>query len=278
MGDQSIEELREIYLDLLETTLTIPSSRDALAPVEFSKERRTARIRALAATVRLVAPRFTLCEPLDVEAIREGRLTETPRETMIGIRRMRNLRDCVVTAIEGGVAGDLIETGVWRGGASIYMRGILKAYGEDERLVWLADSFEGLPRPNPAKYPADAGDAHWRVPELPVGQDEVRANFERFGLLDEQVRFLPGWFSETLPDAPIDELAVIRLDGDMYESTIVALESLYPKLSVGGFVIVDDYGAVPGCRKAVLDYRSRFSIDDRLESIDWTGRFWRKTR
>jgi O-methyltransferase len=112
--------------------------------------------------------------------------------------------------------------------------------------------------------------------ELAVSLDEVRANFEKYGLLDEQVRFLEGWFRETLPSAPIEELALIRLDGDMYESTYVALESLYPKLSLGGYLIVDDYGAVPTCRLAVDDFRRAHGIAEEMTPIDWTGIYWRK--
>jgi O-methyltransferase len=152
------------------------------------------------------------------------------------------------------------------------MRAVLAAYGDKTRLVWAADSFEGLPRPT---HPRDAGDEHWRYPQLAVSIDEVRSNFARYGLLDDQVRFLQGWFADTLPTAPIDQLAVLRLDGDMYGSTLDALEPLYPKVSPGGFVIIDDY-ALEGCRQAVDDYRARNGVDEDLVKIDHTGVFWRK--
>jgi O-methyltransferase len=112
---------------------------------------------------------------------------------------------------------------------------------------------------------------------LSVGVDQVRRNFERYGLLDDQVRFLVGWFRDTLVDAPIDQLALLRLDGDLYESTMQALEPLYPKLSVGGYCIIDDYGTIDACRAAVTDYRSAHDIDDKIEDIDGTGVFWRKS-
>jgi O-methyltransferase len=86
--------------------------------------------------------------------------------------------------------------------------------------------------------------------ELAVSLEQVKANFDRYGLLDDQVRFLKGWFRDTLPVAPIERLAVLRLDGDMYESPMDTLVNLYPKLSEGGYVIVDDYGAIPACRQA----------------------------
>ncbi len=112
---------------------------------------------------------------------------------------------------------------------------------------------------------------------LAVPLDEVKASFERYGLLDEHVRFLEGWFSETLPSAPIERIAVLRLDGDLYHSTMDALTSLYGKVSPGGFVIIDDYGAVPSCAQAVHDFRSRHGIETAMIKIDWTGVYWRKT-
>ena len=137
--------------------------------------------------------------------------------TMIGKARMRNLREMTETILSDGVPGDLLEAGVWRGGACIYMRGILKARGITDRAVWVADSFAGLPPPNAEQYPADKDDPHHTFADLAISLEEVRDNFSRFGLLDEQVRFLKGWFKDTLPQAPVKRLALLRLDGDMYE-------------------------------------------------------------
>ncbi len=195
--------------------------------------------------------------------------------TMVGMQRLDNLQHCVEDVLARGVPGDLIETGVWRGGATIFMRAILKAEGVTDRTVWVADSFEGLPAPDAEKYPADKGDIHHTFPELAVSLEAVKANFERYGLLDDQVRFLKGWFRDTLPGAPIEKLAVLRLDGDIYESTIDALRSLYPKLSPGGYVIIDDFH-IPACRAAVSDYRRDHGITEEMESIDWAGVFWRR--
>jgi len=195
---------------------------------------------------------------------------------MIGLKRLDNLEFCIEQVVTNGVVGDLIETGVWRGGAAIFMRAVLKAYGVTDRYVWVADSFEGLPPPDMGKYPHDAGDSLHDARELAVSLEEVEANFERYGLLDDQVRFLKGWFRDTLPAAPIERLAVLRLDGDMYQSTTDALVNLYPKLSEGGYVIVDDYGAIAACRQAVNDYRSANAITEEIHDIDWTGIFWQK--
>ena len=143
------------------------------------------------------------------------------------------------------------------------------------RLVWVADSFQGLP------VPSRDEDAGWdlskdRWPSLAVGLDEVKELFDRYELLDQQVKFLPGWFRDTLPSAPIESLAILRLDGDLYESTMDALESLYDKLQPGGFLIVDDYGAVPPCKVAIDEFRARRAIQDPMKPIDSVATFWRK--
>ena len=101
---------------------------------------------------------------------------------------------------------------------------------------------------------------------LAVPLDEVKQNFEKFDLLDEQVRFVKGWFRDTLPTLSDRTWALVRLDGDLYESTINALENLYPNISPGGYVIVDDYG-VSMCREAVHDYRREHGIDEEMREI-----------
>jgi O-methyltransferase len=206
----------------------------------------------------------------------EGKDWPTRALSMIGVKRMDNLQQCVETVLRDGVPGDLIETGVWRGGSTILMKAILNAYGEHTRNVWVADSFEGLPKPNEDAYPDDRGDDLYTFEELSVSQEQVQEHFRRFDLLDANVRFLKGWFKDTLPSAPIERLAVMRLDGDMYESTMDALKALYPKLSPGGFVIIDDYGCIPACKKAVEDYRSAHGIVEPVITIDWSGVYWRR--
>lgn len=212
----------------------------------------------------------------DREAREVGRDWPVDAETMIGLKRMDNIRACVESVIADGVPGDLIETGAWRGGAAIYMRAILKAHGDADRTVWVADSFQGLPKYD-GRYQADAGDQHHTRDELAVSVEDVEDNFRRYDLLDDQVRFLVGWFKDTLPPAPIERLAVLHLDGDLYSSTMDALEALYDKVSPGGYVIVDDYGAVPECAQAIRDFRDARGIADPIEEIDWAGVFWRKS-
>lgn len=212
----------------------------------------------------------------DAEIRAAGRDWPRHAETMVGLKRLDNVQHCVAQVLRDGVPGDLIETGVWKGGTTIFMRAALEAYGDTARSVWVADSFRGLPAPNAVDYPADR-DLDMRYPELCIGLEQVKQNFRRYGLLDDRVRFLEGWFKDTLPSAPIDRLAVARLDGDLYESTMDAMTALYPKLSVGGFLIVDDYASIDACRQAVTDYRRANGIDDPIVAVDWTGVFWRKT-
>lgn len=195
---------------------------------------------------------------------------------MVGTARLDNVQELAERAIADSVPGDFAETGVWRGGVTILLRAVLAAHGIDDRLVWAADSFRGLPESNVEQYPADEGIALSGIKALEVSLAEVKANFTRYGLLDDQVRFLEGWFSETLPTAPIESLALLRLDGDLYESTTDALTALYPKVSPGGFVIVDDFGGIAACAEAVHDYRAAHNITDPIHEIDWTGVWWRK--
>lgn len=214
--------------------------------------------------------------PFDKDIRTKGMDWPARAHTMIGLKRLDNLQFCVEDVIQKNVPGDLIEAGVWRGGATIFMRAILKAYRVNDRNVWVADSFQGLPMPDPEKYPADQGDNLYTHTQLAISLEDVKSNFVKYDLLDDQVRFLEGWFRDTLPVAPIKKLAVIRLDGDMYESTMDGLVSLYPKLSVGGYLIVDDYGCIPACKQAILDYRRMQNITDEIKEIDWTGIYWQR--
>lgn len=210
------------------------------------------------------------------ETRNEGKDWPSIAHTMIGAKRLHNTRILTERVLTEGIPGNFIETGIWRGGACILMRAVCAAYGDITRRVFCADSFEGLPPPNPDEYPADEGDTHATFEQLSISLEEVQANFAAYGLLDDQVRFLKGWFKDTLPGLD-EQFALVRLDGDMYESTIQAIEALYPRLSPGGFLIVDDYGAVAGCKQAIHDYRDAHGISDEMHAIDWAGIWWQKS-
>lgn len=194
--------------------------------------------------------------------------------TMIGLRRLQNVRQAVETLVREGIPGDFVETGVWRGGCSIYARACLNQAGAVERTVWACDSFEGLPKPNAAKYAADEGYDLSQNEYLSVPLERVQENFRRFDLL-EGVRFLKGWFRDSLPTSPIERIAVLRLDGDLYESTMDALGALYDRVAPGGFVIVDDYGNWPPCKKAVHDFLRSRGLSPEIINIDGFGAYWR---
>ncbi len=271
-----------LYLDLMKRCLTRSSFHERYREVIY---RRGSVPRLLMTPFQSILrlKGYTLCtqNTFSAEVRAAGEDWPADAETMIGLQRLENIQTCVADVIERGVAGDLIETGVWRGGACIFMRAILKAYGETGRTVWVADSFEGVPKPNPDKYAADAveerTEAFYKFDQLAVSEEQVRENFARYDLLDAQVRFLKGWFRDTLPTIPsAQRFAVIRLDGDLYESTWDALTGLYPKLSAGGYCLIDDYGGIPACRNAVEDYRSREGIHEPVQSVDRTGVFWQK--
>lgn len=195
--------------------------------------------------------------------------------TMLSEHRLDNIAHCVKTIVSDAVAGDLIECGVWRGGGSIFMKGVLASLGDTQRKVWLADSFEGLPVPSEAvDLELDLSKEFY--PHLAIGRAEVERAFSDYDLLDDRVMFLEGWFKDTLPNAPVEQLALLRLDGDLYESTRDALQALYDRVSVGGFIIIDDY-FLPVCRQAVQDFREQRGISDEIMEIDWTGVYWRKS-
>jgi uncharacterized coiled-coil DUF342 family protein len=247
-----LEDLRARYLDLMESALTGSIVKDPPFPVfGWDAFDENARDRGL----------------------------DWPRNafSMIGAARMRNLRTCVERAILSNIPGDIVETGVWRGGASILVRAVLAAYGSTDRKVILADSFEGLPPPDEQLYPADQGSIFHQFAELAVSLEQVRDNFTKFGLLDDQVVFLKGWFKDTMAHVPAQQIAVLRLDGDMYESTIDPLNHLFDKVSAGGWIIVDDYEWVPACKAAVDDFLAARGLKPEIQQIDGVGVFFQKS-
>lgn len=266
------------YLELLKRVLTRYGLENGYAPLQepqsaFKKWAYSTFNRALATRDKQLVRYWPIgLEETEVggdRALRSG-------ETMIGLKRLDNIQFCVTDVIRRKIPGDLIECGAWRGGACIFMRAILAAYGVKDRVVWVSDSFEGLPRPDEDKYP----EAHiWSGGEMAVSLEEVQNNFKNYGLLDDQVRFLKGFFIDTLPKAPIERLAVLRVDGDLYESVTQTFEYMYPKVSDGGYIILDDYyGALSPAKKAVDDYRKAHGIATPIERIDFSGAYWRKEK
>jgi len=193
--------------------------------------------------------------------------------TMVGEKRLENIEECIANAIADGIAGDFVECGVWRGGSSIYARAVLDIYGATDRNIWLADSFEGMP----ARTSDDMADPELKgTTYLEASLEDVKKNFERFDLLDDRVKFIKGWFSETLSTAPIKAISILRLDGDYYSSTMDALTALYARVSAGGYVIIDDFNAFESCKAAVTEFFRQQGISPVLHQIDDNAVFWRR--
>lgn len=208
---------------------------------------------------------------------KEGRDWPGIAHSMIGEYRAKNIVDLCKRVIEEEVPGHFLEAGVWRGGTCILMRGILEAYQINDRKVFCADSFEGLPVPDENKHPRDAGDILHTFEQLAVPLETVQENFRQYDLFDEQTVFLKGWFKDTMPTISDETFSIIRLDGDMYGSTMDILNNIYDSVSKGGFIVVDDY-ALPTCKAAVEDFREQRNICDKIYEIDWTGIWWQKTQ
>ncbi|WP_225725218.1 MULTISPECIES: TylF/MycF/NovP-related O-methyltransferase [unclassified Nocardia] len=240
-----------------------------------------------------IGPAWGPAVPFDAAARMAGLDCPSRAHTMVGFARLDNLRELTESVLRDGVPGDFLEAGVGRGGAMIFLRGVLRAYGVTDRTVWLADSFQGFPEPpsdtgyrmsdvyGDAKLTAEQYEqaaARMKDEFLNGGSEaDVRDNFLAYDLLDEQVRFLPGWLADTLPSAPVERLAILRVDNDLYESTRATLEHLYPKVSPGGYVVVDDYHFLDECRLAVHDYlKSAGEQEPELITIDQCGVYWRK--
>lgn len=266
-----------LYVDLLKRLLARSIFAENIVPLEPRRGSRKQRLyapfeKALSAKGFVLARRIR-----SRDAFLESPPTSIRNaETLIGPVGLENVQYCVEDVLENEVPGDLIEAGVWRGGAALFMRGLLAAHGDSERIVWAADSFAGLPSPEESHYPEDERAGHWAKESwLTVPLDDVKQNFARYGLLDERVRFLVGWFHDTLPNAPFDQFSIIRVDADMYGSTMDALRFLYPKLSVGGYVIVDDYW-LPDCRAAVDTFRAEHGITEELVAVDRAIVYWQR--
>ena len=248
--------LADRYLDLIE---------DSLLNAVYGESSLEIRLRRLVQRIR--HPYLT----------RRGAIAWPPRaHTMLPRTRLDNLRRLTSRVLADNVPGDFIETGVWRGGACILMRAVLAAYRVWDRRVFVADSFEGLPQPDASKNPADKRDRLFAFEELAVSCEQVRDNFARYRLLDEQVVFLQGFFDDTLPRLTTERFALLRLDGDMYGSTMDALTNLYDRLSPNGYVIVDDYGGIRACRKAVHDFLDSRNIVPEINTTDESEVWWQK--
>lgn len=266
------------YLDLLKLVLTgyvFPESSDQVLRRDPGLSPKTAAKNFIVDQFGKRGLRIVKRRAFNELARMNGKDWPSIAYTMVGIKRLENVEYAIKTAIKENIPGDVIECGVWRGGCSMFMRAVMDEAGGRDRILWLADSFDGMPKPDATKYPADAGFDLSENDYLSVPLETVERNFHRFGLNVSNTRFLKGWFKDTLPAAPIGSISVLRADGDLYESTMDILTNLYARVSPGGFVIIDDYSAWEPCRKAVNEFRESHGITATIHDIDGTGAYWR---
>ncbi len=266
----------ELYLDLMKKVLTRALvakglERHTIRP-RGPKSRLLHRFNRAAARFGLEAVRLTPSRAEDyLESGHEAKNRVEDAETMLGTRQLDHMQRCIGEVLSRNVPGDLIEAGVWRGGMTIFMRAALAAYQCNDRKVWVADSFAGLPEVDRQQDHFD-----WKSADMAVSLETVKQNFARYGLLDDRVVFLKGFFSDTLPSAPIRQLSILRVDADLYSSTMDVLRNLYSALSAGGYAVFDDYRNLPDCRRAIDEFRASNGISAEIQSIDERAVYWRK--
>lgn len=207
---------------------------------------------------------------------------------MTSSQRLWSLLGAVRHVVNNGISGDFVECGVWRGGSVMAMARELSALGVNDRRIWLYDTFAGMTAPTSADIEAGSGvTAREMLATTPVqdgdnvwcvaGLADVEANVRSTGYPFEQFTFVEGDVAQTLLQNAPEKISLLRLDTDWYESTKVELEVLYPRLSVGGVCILDDYGHWQGARKAVDEYFDKLGFRPYMHPIDYSGRVMIKT-
>ena len=206
---------------------------------------------------------------------------------MTSAHRLWSLINAVRYVIDENIPGDLVECGVWRGGSVMGMARALEERGVADRQLWLYDTFQGMTAPTEADVEAVTGTtAAQMLAQTSVadgnnvwcvaGREDVEANLRTTGYPINRFRFVEGDVARTLHSTTPESISLLRLDTDWYESTRMCLEVLYPKLSVGGVCILDDYGHWEGARKAVDDYFAQHGPRPYMHTIDYSGRVFLK--
>jgi len=205
--------------------------------------------------------------------------------TLTSVERMIALSNAITHIVKNNIPGDIVECGVWRGGSMMLTALTLISHQDTDRTLHLYDTFEGMSPPTNDDVGFDDRTAQSQLDDDPgmtgvgckAGIDEVRTNLESTNYPARNIRYIKGRVEETIPQHVPESIAVLRLDTDWYESTRHELEHLYPRLSPGGFLIVDDYGHWKGARKAVDEYFEKRNEQPYLHRIDYTGRIMIKT-
>ena len=248
------------------------------SPAEISRAARQLAVGWMSRVGHFVPPPL----PPDFEPEVGKTIREVRRYTMTSPRRIAALVDSVEYVVRHGVPGAFVECGVWRGGSMMAVALTLKRLGVTDRDLYLFDTFAGMPAPGaedvPSPYDGYSPQKRWRRHTrlgrqwagVPV--ETVRERLESTGYPPERIHLVQGMVEETIPGRAPDEIALLRLDTDWYASTKHELEQLYPRLAVGGVLIIDDYGHYEGARRAVDEYFATAGEPVLLSRIDFTGR------
>ncbi|XWV24486.1 macrocin o-methyltransferase [Tupanvirus deep ocean] len=220
-----------------------------------------------------VAPRKLILSEI-VFLLKYKKFVDLPNVySMCDTNKINQTKYLLENIIKNGIAGAIVETGVWKGGMGMWMKCIIK-YHNDSRDIWLFDTFSYFPN---SQYPTDAGIhniTNILFENMPTPED-VKYNFKKMGLLDDKIHIVPGKFNNTLPFVDPGEIAILRLDSDYYDSTLYVLELYYWKITSGGCVIVDDYNNIHvGCKKAIDDFRSKYNITNPIYDVHNESIYW----
>lgn len=206
-----------------------------------------------------------------------GIIAENASQTLVEAPFFREAPAMMERIKAEGIAGDIVQAGVWKGGSALFLHGLNRAYGLDREL-WLADTFYGFD-PSTVKHERDlkALQAFSDFQGEPLSAQKVKDLFEKHQLLDDAVHFLEGDVKDTLPGSGISQIALLHIDVDFFEPTYNTLATLYDKLSPGAYVVIDDYG-VPhfNCNDAVDQFRAERGISTPMTMMTHYIAWWRK--
>ena len=284
MTDKNIDKIEIKYLDLVKKTVVADFYPFTYLDIDYPTSNFIKRIIKKIIIKTISKNKISIKKTLTPDEVENGSERSSLSFSMVGKKRLNNVHKLIDRIFKDNIEGDFLEAGIWKGGIIIFMRACLLAYNDKNRKVWGIDSFKGLPPLDVHNFPEDKIFEKilddWNRQEMIVSKKEVIENINKFDLYDNQVELIEGWFSDVFKkNYNIKKLSLCRIDGDLYQSTYEALVGLYPKISLGGYVIIDDYGLWSGaCKKAVDRFREENNINSELIKIDWAGVYWRKEK
>ena len=220
--------------------------------------------------------------PLDMDAGVVDTIQRVQPFTMTTTDRLNGLCEAVRYLVSAGIEGDIVECGVWKGGSMMAVAESLVRFGDTSRQLHLYDTFTGMSEPTGKDVSLVGEDAVQRFHDEKSDDpnaawcgsslDRVKSHMAQTGYPDENMNFVVGKVEDTIPHAAPQEIALLRLDTDWYESTLHEMNHLFPRLVDGGVLILDDYGHWQGAREAVDEYLSQNNVSIMLNRLDYTGR------